>query len=82
MAKMKRYLVRCHADVGTIDFETTTMISARTYAENLVKYGVWKENKLYPPDRIVYIEVIDKDANGENKNIISTTMDPNLAGVH
>lgn len=52
-------IVRVHTDGDTVDIPSKNPSKA---AEHIAKNGVWVHaNKLYPPSRIVFIEIVDDE---------------------
>ena len=52
-------MLRVHLDDTTLDVKATS--SQHVQAIRLVHDGVWVGNKLYPPHRIVSIELIEHE---------------------
>ncbi len=53
-------LIRVHTDGASVDFSVEDGVDPYVEAEDIIQTGVWvTPTKLYPPSRIVYIEVVE-----------------------
>lgn len=57
--KVKLKAVRVHLDTTTFDIKVSQPMYAEDVAVAAIKDGVWIENRLYPPNRIVFVELVD-----------------------